>query len=148
VQDPFVEAQRRSLIPDAHQKTRRQFGRQVTLPVAIGIVLLGTTVALLLRQSVGSFSAWADISLVFLLVPLFVIGLIVFVILAALLVVSFQIGIEIPFLTFKIYDGIRSAHSGARRATGMITKPFFIPSAIWAGIKAGLRSIRMIFYRP
>jgi hypothetical protein len=148
VKDPIAEAQKRDLIPEARQKTKRQVRRQITLPIALGVVVLAAIIVLLVRRGVGTPSAWADVSLVFLLVPVFIVGLIIFFVLAALFVISLQLTIEIPYLTFQIYDGIRSAHSGVRRVTSMITRPFFIPSAIRAALKAGLRSIRMIFIRP
>lgn len=146
--DPIAEARKRDLIPEARQKTKRQVRRQIILPLASGVVVLAAIIVLLVRRGVGTPSAWADLSLVFLLVPVLIMGLIFFFILAAVFVLSLRLTIEIPFLTFQIYDGIRSAHSGVRRVTGMVTRPFFIPSAIRAALKAGLRSIRMIFIRP
>jgi hypothetical protein len=118
------------------------------LPTLFGVIVLVALIVLLMRRGVGTFSSWADISLIFLLIPLLIVGLIIIGILVALLVLAIRLYGEIPHLAYQAYRRMLSLRSGARRVSGIAAKPFFILSAARAGIKEGLRSIRLIFNRP
>jgi len=55
--------------PDTHESHRREVFWQITFPVILGALILLTFSVLTITLSVGNKSVWADISLIWLIIP-------------------------------------------------------------------------------
>ena len=71
--------------PLTHRRHRREVGLQITLPLALGsALLLAFSVLAIVALSSEAQSRWADIALIWLVIPLLFVAFLVFVIVAGL----------------------------------------------------------------
>jgi hypothetical protein len=78
--------------PLTHQRHRREVGLQITLPIALGGALLLTlSILAIVALSSQAQSQWADIALIWLIVPLLFVSLLILVITAGLAFLVIQL---------------------------------------------------------
>lgn len=68
------------------RKTRRHIWLQIYLPLALGVIILVGLAIWVVLADFGTTSVWGDVSLVLIIIPTFVIGLLIF---AALLGITY-----------------------------------------------------------
>jgi hypothetical protein len=124
---------------------RRQVGRWILLPLVLGLLVLGLIIALFSANQVGSFSAWADVSLIFLLIPVCLSGLLVLAVLAGLVYLFIMIITWIPQPAYQIELALRRVDRAVQRVSRVVSRPFMFPSAIAAAFTQVFRSIASIF---
>jgi hypothetical protein len=119
----------------------------IYLPLLIGLAALVGLGALFGRAQVASASAWADAGLVLLLLAALGPGL---VLLALVIAVVVGLWYAIRWLPLPMERGrfwFAQSAQVARRAADLAAKPVVAPSAAWAALTAGWRSMVSIF-RP
>ena len=114
-------------LPDPNpvtQKAHRQdVLRQLTVPVVIVLLAMAGLVFWLIQAGVGDFGLWAQISIIFMVLPALLIGLIVLVILAGLVVgIGYLLGFLPPYARIT-QDAIQNVKAQAEAGADISAKP-------------------------
>lgn len=122
---------------ETRRSFRRQVARQIYLPLAGALlVLVGLAVGFSLGE-MGTASLWADISLMMLIIPAVILGIITFVLAGALVYgVSWLIG-AIPSPAFQAQQIVSMIADKARSAADGISEPIIRMSALQAVFRPG-----------
>jgi hypothetical protein len=129
----------------SYKAHRRQVGSQILLPVLIGVVVFvaGPIIAWLAAfGGAGDVGRWAEISTMWLLIPVMIGGAIQ---LAALVALIYGIGRVIGWIPQYSYRAQRIAariQQGTRRGTEMIRRPVLAVRELGTLAKAGLLRLR------
>jgi hypothetical protein len=131
--------------PKPSPRYLRQIWLQIYLPLFVGLLVLIGMVILLRRGGVGTASAWADASTVFLLIPVILLG---FLFTLALIAFAVGMGYLIGWLPGPIRKGweiLIQIRSGARRGADMVARPIVSARGVWAALRAAVESVTSIF---
>lgn len=141
-QIPNVErsSQEQKVKPD-----RRSFLLQVILPLVVGVLALFAAAYLLLRGGVGTASAWADASLIFLLIPWLCAGLIPIALFAGLWYGLFKLTAWLPAPLRKVDGYINRAGRYVRQGTDVAVRPLFVIKGGWAVMMAFVKGLASLF---
>jgi len=104
--------------PKTHVRHRREVFWQITLPLLLGILLLLAALAVIVlsaTQPVTELGRWADVSLVWIILPSLLFAFILLVILVGFVYVVSKILRAVPQYTYKIQRFLE-------RLTGIITR--------------------------
>lgn len=127
------------------RETRRDVRLQVYLPMALGvIILLGLGIWVILA-GFGTTSVWADVGLVLIIIPTFVIGLLIFVVLIAITYGLFRLIGILPDPIDKVYLTVEQIKAGATQGADLAVKPMFAILKAWAALKAVWKEIIALF---
>jgi hypothetical protein len=130
-------------------KTQKQFRRQsrlqITLPFGIGILVIIILGVVIWSSSYGSASTWADASLIFLIIPAMIFGLIFLGILGGLAYAIFRLIDLIPGPAQKIREFMELIAFRSRRGSESISRIILLPAASVAAFEAGWHSILSVF---
>lgn len=110
----------------SYQLHRKQRTTQIILPVALSAVLFIGTIILVCLATFklnGDVSRWAEISTIWLTIPVMVTGLIFFVILIGLIYMLVRVLVILPHYTRMTQDYIYIARSYIIRGADMVVKP-------------------------
>lgn len=124
--------------PATHQKHRREVFWQVTLPLALGGGLLLATAALTVWGGVSGradVSLWADISLIWLILPWLLFTLIFVIILAGLVYAVTMMLKGLPPLAYRVQRGFQRAGVLVRSYSDRLVEPILKVNS--AGARAG-----------
>lgn len=125
----------------------RQIWLQIYLPLFVGLLGLIGLVVFLRNGGVGTASAWADASTVFLLMPVIILGLFLTVVCIGLSVgLGYLIG-WLPGPIRKGWEALLRVESGVRRGADMAARPMISAKGVWASMRAGAEAVTSIF-RP
>lgn len=138
-----------SSVPERNPATkstyRRQVWLQVYLPFALGLALLAGLGALLWSGQRASASAWADASLILLILPLLVVSVIPIVLLAVLIYgVGFVVG-WLPGPAYQAQRTLAEVEAAARKALDYASRPMVVSSSALAAARSGLQHLLSIF---
>jgi hypothetical protein len=128
--------QRKDLKP-----TRRTFLLQVMLPLFMGVLIIIAGIVLLWQTGIGTASAWADTSLIFLMFPWLCLGLIPIAIIGALWYGFFKLTALLPGPMRKLQDYIDQAGGYLRRGTDLAVKPIFALEGSWAVVSTFFKGL-------
>ena len=112
--------------PVTQQKHRQEILWQVTLPLALGGALLLSTAVLTVWAGVsnrGDVSLWADISLIWLILPWLLFTLIFTAILAALVYAVTKMLAGLPPFSYRVLGGFRRAGVLVRSYSDRMVEP-------------------------
>lgn len=126
---------------DEGKPIRRDFILQVILPFVFGILVLTVGVILLWRAGVGTASAWADTSLIFLMIPWLCVGLVPLAVLGALWFGIFKLTAWLPAPLRKVRNYIGLSGRQLRRATDAAVKPMIVTKGVWAVVEAFFKGL-------
>lgn len=127
------------------RKTRRHIWLQIYLPLILGaIILVGLGIWVVLA-GFGTASVWADVGLVLIIIPTFVIGLLIF---AALLGITYGlfrlIGI-LPDPIDKVYMTVERIGEVTSKGMDLAVKPVFAVRKTGAALRAVWKIIISLF---
>ena len=126
-------------------ETKRQIWLQIWLPFILGVlVLMGIVTGLVLTRA-GTTSAWADAALVFLLLPILLVGMIVIVGIGILVYFVGKLARRVPGPLRMADDKMQQVEGIVRRVSGQMVKPFIHLPASWASVQAAVENILSIF---
>ena len=126
-------------------ETKRQIWLQIWLPFILGVlVLMGIVTGLVLTRA-GTTSAWADAALVFLLLPILLVGMIVIVGIGILVYFVGKLARRVPGPLRMADDKMQQVEVIVRRVSGQMVKPFIHLPASWASVQAAVENILSIF---
>lgn len=112
--------------------TRRTFLLQVLLPLLVGILILAAGIVLLWRGGVGTASAWADTSLIFLMLPWLCVGLLPMALIAALWYGVYKLTAWLPATLRQVRDYLDQAGLYLRKGSDIAVRPIFVVKGAWA----------------
>jgi hypothetical protein len=127
------------------KQTARQIGLQIYLPLGLGMVTLGAIGFWVVRRAFGTVSVWADVGLVLLVIPAFLLGLIVLVIFGAVTYAAFWLGGQIPGFFRRVREALEQVEGGIRRGADLSVKPVFGMRKVGAAVRSVGRGLRSIF---
>lgn len=131
--------------PRPRKAFTRQVWTQVFLPVGLAVLVLVALVVVLWRAQVAEASTWADVALVMLILPAFILGILMLLALGGLVYVLAQVARGVPGPARQALAFLRRAETQVRRGAGAVTRPFVVVPAVWAAIATVFRSLGSIF---
>lgn len=143
--EPFLPS--RAGNPLTREATRRQTWRQITLPFALGVLLLILLVVLLWRGAVASASAWADASLVLLILPLLCGGVLLLALLIAAAVGIGYLGQVLPPPAQRAQDALANTAGAIRRGGDQALRPLLVLQSIGEAVRQVFRIISSLLGR-
>jgi len=130
--------------PITTEQHRREVFRQISLPLAIGVlvclILAGMVVA---TSSLGQLSQWADISMIWLIIPTFFCTFLVMILFAGLVYLTIQSIQSIPVFSFKALNQLRRIQSYLLKFNNSLVEPFLKYESTKAKGRAVIRGIRL-----
>ena len=121
---------------------RKEVFWQITIPLVIGVVFVLLLAVLTILLPAGKASTWADISIIWLITPMLIFGLIFGVILAALIYLVVRLIQELPFIAFRVQNGLRLTGMRLRKVDNAAVEPFLRWAAFRASLHGFMRSLR------
>jgi len=127
-------------IPTSHkaasyQAHRRDLIWQILVPIVVALLVVIATFVFVATGSSGTASLWADISMIWLLIPLLFIAFITLIILGGIIYGMAMLLKATPIYTQKLYRLIRLVTQKIENVADEIAKPILFVEGISAGIK-------------
>jgi cell division protein FtsW (lipid II flippase) len=118
--------------PYTHQRHRREVLWQISVPFGVcALILLILAILVVLQTTVDQTSVWADISLMWMIIPAFIITLIFFVFLAASIYLVVRIIGILPYYFLRAYQWLVLVGGRMRQIEDRLLEPFLrIQSAV------------------
>jgi hypothetical protein len=131
--------------PTTRASFRRQVWLQIYLPFGLGVAALGVAATLLWGGALGDVSAWADASLLLLILPVLVVSLIPMALAAVLIyAVSYVIG-WLPGPAYEAQQAVIRVRSAADRAMHVVSRPTVYSGSVVAALRSGIRHLLSVF---
>jgi len=124
--------------PKTQAAFRRQVRLQIYLPLGLGIVAVAGAGIGLALEGVGTASAWADITLVYLLIVALIVGLVALATVGAL---AFGVGwviARLPGPAMQAQALIARAAGIVRRGAEAGIRPILVTRSAWASVRVAL----------
>jgi hypothetical protein len=121
---------------------RRAIAWWVEVPLVVGLVVLAVAASLVVRGGIGTASAWADVALSALILPVFALGVAGLAALVGLVYLLARLLRWLPGRSAPIAARLWRVSEGARRGSRRVAALVIAPSAVGAGLQAALRGLR------
>jgi hypothetical protein len=118
------------------RKTRRHIWLQVYLPVALVVIILAGLGIWVVLAGFGTASVWADVGLVLIIIPTFVIGLLIFAALIGMTYGLFRLIGILPDPIDKVYLTVERVGEVMSRGADLAVRPVIIVRKMGAALKA------------
>lgn len=106
-----------------YRRHRREVWWQVFLPLLLGVLLIGLLSGGLVVNGVRDTSTWADISMIWLILPVCFLGLIPFALVVAL-IVGATLGLQrLPPLALLVQQTMKQIEDGVQRGADRAAEP-------------------------
>lgn len=138
--EPVLQPERN---PVTHQIHRREVLWQVTVPLIVAILVVLALMALAVVGSPASASTWADISLIWLIIPAMFGGLVVLIITAALAYGIIWLVRNVPIYTRKVQAFMANVAVMSKRIGDKVVAPIMAVQ----GFSASARAARQVTRR-
>ena len=128
----------------SYQLHRKQRMTQIVLPVVLSaVVFIGITILICIAavNSTGDIARWAEVSTIWITIPMIITGAIVLAILIGLIYLMVQALTNLPYYTSLAQDYIYLARSYIIRGADMAVKPVIDLEGFIEKIKAFLERI-------
>lgn len=135
---PFVKERN----PLSQQNHRKQVFWQITVPLIAVVVVILAVAVLAATGSGQSTSLWANISLIWLLIPVMVFALILMVILAGLVYAVIWLVRILPGYSMQVLNFMIAISSQVEKLGNAIVEPILRINAFLASLQALRRSLR------
>ncbi|HLE23830.1 MAG TPA: hypothetical protein VI701_05925 [Anaerolineales bacterium] len=136
---------RRPPNPVTRAAFRRQVRREVYLPIALAVLAILLLVTVVIFVQYGTSSAWADMALVLLAVPVAVLLVVLTAVLGGAIYLMLLLIREVPTVTSTLQDGADRLEGAVRRGSDAAVQPIFAPAGVAAALAELGRSVRSIF---
>jgi hypothetical protein len=129
------------LMPERNPLTQREHARevlwQITIPLVIGVVIvLALAVLSVVMLDEAEASLWADISLIFLLIPLMLVSLLLMALLSGVIYMLLRLLKVIPPYARKVQDFAYRIEQRARSGANAAAEPILRVNSVVAGYQA------------
>jgi hypothetical protein len=140
MQNEFPFAKPRNLV--TQQAHRQQVLWQIVVPLIVAAVVILVLAVLAATGSSQAASLWADIALVWLLIPVMIASLVLLVLLAGLVYAVVWLVRTIPAYALQAQNFIVMVASQVERLGNMIVEPIMRVNAFLASLQALGRNLR------
>ncbi len=123
----------------SYQLHRRQFIWQILAPILIVAILVIAASVFAATRNENQASVWADISLIWLIIPAFFFALILFILLIGLIYAMAMLLKVTPTYTQQLQELIRLAAQKIESAADATAKPIFFLEGISASVRRFFR---------
>lgn len=114
---------------------KRNYWVWIYLPLSIGILVIVGIGFLVVRAGFGSASAWADTSLIFMLIPAIILGLVLVVLLGSMVYGIVKLIAIIPVWFISIRRVFWQAENAVQRTGDIAVRPFTVMKSSWAALQ-------------
>jgi lipopolysaccharide export LptBFGC system permease protein LptF len=121
---------------ETKDRHRREVWWQIFLPLFLGVILVGALVFGITLTGVGDTSVWAEVSLIWVIIPLLIAALIPLVILIGIVVGLTWLIKNTPPYAFQVQAAFDTVEAGVRRVMDRATEPFLRFHSELARLKA------------
>jgi hypothetical protein len=128
--------------PVTHRRHRSEVFWQITLPSVIGIVLIAALAFLATQTTSFQVGVWADISIIWLIMPVMMITLVSLVIMIASIYLSAQLIRILPFYSRRVQEWFSMLAIQVSRIDNIIIEPVLRVHGFRASIGMLGRNIR------
>ncbi len=122
--------------PETYRNHRREVLWQITIPLLVGAVIIIVLMILVTFGSAFQLSKWADISVIWLTIPMYVVLLVLLVLVAGLTYGIIWVIANLPPVLFMVLKYLRQANAIVRKASDTAVKPFIRIQELGAGWRA------------
>lgn len=126
-------------------KPRPEAWWQIYFPLIVGLLSLLVITILLVVLGVGDASVWADISIVFMGLPVFILALLVLATFVMLTYAVFRFRSILWEPLLRLQQILSQTGVTVSRVSDSVTRPFIIVRGFWAGIGGVGEGIRNMF---
>ena len=125
-------------IHESYKRHRREFAWQIILPVVLASLLI---VALIVLVNIATFNEggdvgrWAAISTIWIIIPLMLVGLVLFALLAALVYGMKRLLDITPTYTGLAQDYVHKAAGYIKRVADMMVRPVLFLDGVGASVR-------------
>ena len=127
-------------LPEPNPVTRRKHQRevlwQITAPLVVGLLLLVGMVALLGFNAVVPVSQWAELSTIFLIIPLLILSLVPLALIGTLIYLTIILIPNIPPYARLAQDAIRKVAGYAKQGADMAAEPIILVESLTARLRS------------
>jgi hypothetical protein len=130
--------------PETHKKYRQEAFWQITFPVLLGVIALLAVSGVMIWAGLsgsGNLSKWADVSLIWLILPVLVVFLLFLAVLGALVYAVILLLQVLPRYTYKAHQAFEAASGLVKRGSDAATEPVMRAASTAAGLRTLLRSL-------
>jgi hypothetical protein len=113
----------------------RDYWVWIYLPSLIGILVLVGIAFLIVRAGFGSVSVWADTSLIFMLIPAIILGLVLAVLIGSMVYGIVKLIAIIPVWFTSIRIVFWQAENAVQQAGDIAVRPFTVMKSSWAALQ-------------
>ncbi len=124
--------------PITYKIHRTQTAWQIYLPLAVGLIVVVVFAVFTGLASTEGASRWADISLIFLIIPVMMVTLLFLAFTAGLIYIVVKLLQEIPVYTRQAQEMIQMVSQRVRKGTDLAVEPVLRIH----GFRAALRALR------
>ena len=128
--------------PITHQRHRREVFWQITFPILVISVILLLLAVMATGLSAEKASTWADISIIWMIIPALIFSLLTMILLAALVYLTIKLLHILPFYFFKGHNWFLLVNVRIGRIDDRLAEPFVRLRAWKAGAGALGRQVR------
>ena len=128
--------------PITHQRHRREVFWQITFPVIVVCMILLVFAVLAAGLSAERASTWADISLIWMIIPALLFSLLIMILLAAAVYLTLWLLRILPFYFYKGHNWFLLVNLQVGRIGDNLAEPFLRLRAWKAGAGALGRQVR------
>jgi hypothetical protein len=129
--------------PLTHQRHRREVFWQITLPIgAIGIILLVFGILAYPGLTTNEASMWADISLIWLIIPLMLVTLLALTLLSGSVYLTIRLIQILPGQFYRLQRGLLVVAGYIKNLDDKIVQPFLGVQSFSASTRALWRQLR------
>lgn len=128
--------------PVAHQKHRKETLWQITVPIIVGGLVLLTLSVLSIFMEAGDASRWADISLIWLIIPVMFGTLLSFFLLVISIYATVKVIQVLPRYSFRLTEGLKLVGYYVHLAGDRAVEPFVRIKSTGASLSMLNRQIR------
>ena len=129
----------------AVRETSSQVWVQIYLPLGMGVMILAALVFWVWQAEFGAVTVWADVALVLILIPLFVLGLTALIVLVGLTYGVFWLIGWLPDPLHRLQSTIARVERGTQKGADGVVRPMLVVQAVIATLKAAGGIIVSIF---
>jgi hypothetical protein len=126
-------------VHESYRRHRRQLTSQIILPMVLAALLFIAMIVLIniatFRDN-GDVARWAAISTMWILIPIFIMGLVFLVLLVGLIYLFARLLGIAPIYTGKAQDFVHKLAIRIRRAADMTVRPIITVNSVGATVKA------------
>lgn len=109
---------------------------QIYVPVIVGAVILLVIAVLVGFGDAMSVSQWADVSLIWLIVPAMLFTFVLLLVTGGLVYAFAKLLNVVPYLAFRVQEILLTIRIRARQVSDMSTKPIISTKSFYAAVRA------------